>query len=60
MNPSCILDSRPFVWTVSCDPMARERGDAYCIYLYGNLHVENLNVHDFLKMYDSLNPNPNN
>lgn len=56
MNPPTRVDSRPFVWTVSEDKEARDRGDAYCIYLHGHLLVENLNVHDFLKMYNKLHP----
>lgn len=56
MNPRTILDSRPFVWTISADREARKSGDAYCIYLYGQLHAENLDIDTFLKMYDSLSP----
>lgn len=56
MNPKTINDSRSFVWTVSKDKAAVAKGDAYCIYLNGNLHVENLDVETFLKLYDELSP----
>lgn len=56
MNPICIDDKRSFVWTVSKDKAAVAKGDAYCIYLNGNLHVENLDIETFLKLYDELNP----
>jgi|LakMenEpi03Aug12_release.lakeMendotaPanAssembly.Ray.scaffolds.fasta_scaffold184129_6 hypothetical protein len=56
MNPICIDDKRPFVWMVSRDKSEVAKGNAYCIYLHGNLHVENLNVEDFLKLYDELSP----
>ena len=61
MNPTNVADycHRSFVWTISNDPAARKSGNAYCIYLHGNLHAENLDVDTFLKMYDSLNPNTN-
>jgi hypothetical protein len=56
MNPICIDDKRSFVWTVSKDKSEVAKGNAYCIYLYGNLHIENLDVHNFLKLYDELSP----
>ena len=56
MNPICIDDKRSFVWTVSKDKAEVAKGNAYCIYLNGNLHVENLDVETFLKLYDKLSP----
>lgn len=58
MNPTIVHDwiERKFVWTVSNDKTARDTGDAYCIYLNGKLHVENIDVHTFLKLYDELSP----
>ena len=56
MNPTIVHDwiDRQFVWTVSKDKVAIAKGDAYCIYLNGKLHVENIDVHTFLELYDEL------
>ena len=56
MNPTKVSDycHRPFVWTISNDTAARKNGNAYCIYVHGILSHENLNVEEFLKIYDSF------
>ena len=58
MNPTIVHDwiDRQLVWTVSNDKASIAKDNAYCIYLNGKLHVENINVETFLKLYDELSP----